>query len=57
MHWFKRPIKNLADFKGMKCRQTGLNAEIYAKLGQSVVNMPGGEIVPAAQRGVSATIS
>src|SRR5687768_2249579 len=20
--WFKRPIKNLADFKGMKCRQT-----------------------------------
>jgi len=50
--WFKRPIKNLADFKGMKCRQTGLNAEVYAKLGQSVVNMPGGEIVPAAQRGV-----
>jgi TRAP-type mannitol/chloroaromatic compound transport system substrate-binding protein len=36
----------------MKCRQTGLNAEVYAKLGQSVVNMPGGEIVPAAQRGV-----
>jgi TRAP-type mannitol/chloroaromatic compound transport system substrate-binding protein len=36
----------------MKCRQTGLNADIYAKLGQSVVNMPGGEIVPAAQRGV-----
>ena len=22
--WFKRPIKNLADFKGMKCRQTGI---------------------------------
>jgi len=42
----------VADFKGMKCRQTGLNAEIYAKLGQSVVNMPGGEIVPSAQRGV-----
>jgi TRAP-type mannitol/chloroaromatic compound transport system substrate-binding protein len=21
--WFKRPIKDLADFKGMKCRQTG----------------------------------
>src|SRR6185503_16803583 len=30
----------------------GLNAEIYAKLGMSVVNMAGGEIVPAAQRGV-----
>ena len=50
--WFKKPLKSVADFKGMKCRQTGLNAEIYAKLGQSVVNMAGGEIVPAAQRGV-----
>jgi len=50
--WFKKPLKSIADFKGMKCRQTGLNAEIYAKLGQAVVNMPGGEIVPAAQRGV-----
>ena len=50
--WFKKPLKSVADFKGMKCRQTGLNAEVYAKLGQSVVNMAGGEIVPAAQRGV-----
>jgi TRAP-type mannitol/chloroaromatic compound transport system substrate-binding protein len=50
--WFKKPLRNVADFKGMKCRQTGLNSEVYAKLGQSVVNMPGGEIVPAAQRGV-----
>ena len=50
--WFKKPLKSVADFKGMKCRQTGLNAEVYAKMGQSVVNMPGGEIVPAAQRGV-----
>jgi TRAP-type mannitol/chloroaromatic compound transport system substrate-binding protein len=50
--WFKKPLRSVADFKGMKCRQTGLNAEIYAKLGQAVVNMPGGEIVPAAQRGV-----
>ena len=50
--WFKKPLKSVADFKGMKCRQTGLNDEVYAKLGQSVVNMPGGEIVPAAQRGV-----
>ena len=50
--WFKKPLKSVADFKGMKCRQTGLNSEVYAKLGQSVVNMAGGEIVPAAQRGV-----
>jgi TRAP-type mannitol/chloroaromatic compound transport system substrate-binding protein len=50
--WFKKPLRNVADMKGLKCRQTGLNADVYAKLGQSVVNMPGGEIVPAAQRGV-----
>jgi TRAP-type mannitol/chloroaromatic compound transport system substrate-binding protein len=50
--WFKRPIKNLADFKGMKCRQTGIVAEIYQRMGMQTVNMPGGEIAPAAQRGV-----
>jgi TRAP-type mannitol/chloroaromatic compound transport system substrate-binding protein len=50
--WFKRPIKNLADFKGMKCRQTGIVAEIFQRMGMTTVNMPGGEIVPAAQRGV-----
>ena len=50
--WFKKPIKSVADFKGLKCRQTGLNAEMYAKLGQAVVNLAAGEIVPAAQRGV-----
>ena len=50
--WFKKPIKNLADFKGMKCRQTGVAAEIYTEMGMTVVNMPGGEIIPSAQRGV-----
>ena len=49
--WFKREIKNLADFKGMKCRQTGIVAELYARMGMAVVNMPGGEILPAAERG------
>ncbi|MGH8704402.1 MAG: C4-dicarboxylate ABC transporter, partial [Burkholderiales bacterium] len=50
--WFKRPIKNLADFKGLKCRQTGIVAEVYQRMGMQTVNMPGGEIVPSAQRGV-----
>ncbi|MGH7303866.1 MAG: TRAP transporter substrate-binding protein, partial [Candidatus Rokuibacteriota bacterium] len=50
--WFKRPIKNLADFKGMKCRQTGLNTEVYTAMGMRTVNLPGGEILPAAERGV-----
>jgi TRAP-type mannitol/chloroaromatic compound transport system substrate-binding protein len=50
--WFKRPVKNLADFKGMKCRQTGMAAEVFQRMGMTTVNMPGGEIIPAAQRGV-----
>jgi TRAP-type mannitol/chloroaromatic compound transport system substrate-binding protein len=50
--WFKRPIKDLNDFKGMKCRQTGIVAEIFKRMGMSTVNMPGGEIAAAAQRGV-----
>jgi TRAP-type mannitol/chloroaromatic compound transport system substrate-binding protein len=36
----------------MKCRQTGIVAEIYQRMGMQTVNMPGGEIIPSAQRGV-----
>ena len=50
--WFKKPINNLEDFKGMKCRQTGMAAEVYKRMGMTVVNMPGGEILPAGERGV-----
>ena len=50
--WFHRPIKDLNDFKGMKCRQTGIAAEVYRKMGMSPVNMPAGEILPAAERKV-----
>jgi TRAP-type mannitol/chloroaromatic compound transport system substrate-binding protein len=50
--WFKKPLRSVKDIKGLKCRQTGLNSEVYARMGMSVVNMAGGEIVPAAQLGV-----
>jgi TRAP-type mannitol/chloroaromatic compound transport system substrate-binding protein len=50
--WFKRPIKNWTDVKGMKCRETGMAGEVFASAGMRVVNMPGGEILPAAERGV-----
>jgi TRAP-type mannitol/chloroaromatic compound transport system substrate-binding protein len=50
--WFKRPIRTLDDMKGMKCRQTGIAGEVWKRLGFTVVNMPGGEIIPSAQRGV-----
>lgn len=50
--WFKKPIRNVADMKGMKCRQTGMAGDVWKSLGFTVVNMPGGEIIPSAQRGV-----
>ena len=50
--WFAKPIATWEDLKGRKCRQTGINAEVFAKAGVTPVNMPGGEIVPAAERGV-----
>ena len=36
----------------MKYRIYGIGAETYGKLGVSVVTIPGGEIVPALERGV-----
>ena len=50
--WFKKPIQTVEDLKGMKCRQTGMAAEVWQRIGFAVVNMPGGEIIPSAQRGV-----
>lgn len=50
--WFKRPIKDTADFKKMKYRAPpGITGEIFKEMGVAAVAMPGGEIVPAAQRG------
>ena len=46
--WFKRPIKDVADFKTMKYRSPpGITGEIFKEMGISAVAMPGGEIVPA----------
>lgn len=50
--WFKRPINSLKDLKGIKYRIYGIGAETYGRLGVSVVTLPGGEIVPAMERGV-----
>lgn len=51
--WFKTPIHSIADMKKMKYRSPpGLTGEIFKEMGINAVAMPGGEIVPAAQRGV-----
>jgi TRAP-type mannitol/chloroaromatic compound transport system substrate-binding protein len=50
--WFNKPINSLKDLKGMKYRIFGIGAETYGRLGVAVVTLPGGEIVPAMERGV-----
>jgi TRAP-type mannitol/chloroaromatic compound transport system substrate-binding protein len=50
--WFKKPIKGVADLKGLKYRTVGLAADLMQDLGCKVTQLPGGEIVPAMERGV-----
>jgi len=50
--WFRTPVRNWEDLRGRKCRQTGITAEVFGRSGMATVNMPGGEILPAAERGV-----
>ena len=50
--WFKKPIKSAADIKGLKYRTVGLAADLLQAMGAAVAQLPGGEIVPAMERGV-----
>jgi len=50
--WFKKPIAKVADLKGLKYRTVGLAVDIFTELGASVNPLPGGEIVPALDRGL-----
>lgn len=50
--WFKKPVKSVADLKGLKYRTVGLAADLMQAMGMAVAQLPGGEIVPAMQRGV-----
>jgi len=50
--WFKKPITSPDDFKGMKYRCMGLFGTVAKELGAAVVNLPGGEIYQAFERGV-----
>jgi TRAP-type mannitol/chloroaromatic compound transport system substrate-binding protein len=50
--WFKKPITKLSDFKGMKFRTVGISIDVFTGLGAAVNALPGGEIVPALDRGL-----
>jgi TRAP-type mannitol/chloroaromatic compound transport system substrate-binding protein len=50
--WFKNPVTTVDQVNGLKYRTVGLAADLMQKLGMSVAQLPGGEIVPAMERGV-----
>ncbi|RWQ00890.1 TRAP transporter substrate-binding protein [Mesorhizobium sp.] len=50
--WFKNPVTTPAELQGFKYRTVGLAADLMQNLGLSVAQLPGGEIVPAMERGV-----
>src|SRR5262245_2659185 len=50
--WFKKQITSGNDFRGMKYRTVGLSADLFKEMGASVTILPGGEIVPAMDRGL-----
>jgi TRAP-type mannitol/chloroaromatic compound transport system substrate-binding protein len=50
--WFKKPVSNVAQLKGLKFRTVGLAVDVFKELGVAVNPLPGGEIVPALDRGL-----
>ena len=50
--WFKKPITDAKQLKGLKYRTVGLAADLFQAMGAKVTQLPGGEIVPALERGV-----
>ncbi len=50
--WFKKPIQKPDDFKGLKFRTVGISIDVFTGLGAAVNALPGGEIVPAMDRGL-----
>lgn len=50
--WFRKEVKSAKDFRGIKYRTVGLSIDVFKQMGAAVVALPGGEIVPALERGV-----
>lgn len=50
--WFKKPVARTSDMKGLKFRTVGLAVDVFTKMGTAVNPLPGGEIVPALDRGL-----
>jgi TRAP-type mannitol/chloroaromatic compound transport system substrate-binding protein len=50
--WFKNKVDGPDQLQGMKYRTVGLAADLFQNMGMAVAQLPGGEILPAMERGV-----
>ncbi len=50
--WFKFHVTSVEQLKGLKYRTVGLATDIMQGMGLKVTQLPGGEIVPALEKGV-----
>jgi TRAP-type mannitol/chloroaromatic compound transport system substrate-binding protein len=50
--WFRQPIKDAKALGGLKYRTVGLAADLFQAMGSKVTQLPGGEIMPALEKGV-----
>jgi TRAP-type mannitol/chloroaromatic compound transport system substrate-binding protein len=50
--WYNKELESAADLQGLRLRIPGIPGEMYGNMGLSVITLPGGEIVPAGERGV-----
>ena len=50
--WFKKPVSKVEDMKGLKFRTVGLAVDVFKEMGTAVNPLPGGDIVPALDRGL-----
>lgn len=50
--WFKKEVTGPDDLKNIKYRTVGLSADMFKGLGTNVTILPGGEIVPAIDKGL-----
>ena len=50
--WFKKPITRVEDLKGLKFRTVGISIDVFTAMGAAVNALPGGEIIPAMDRGL-----
>jgi TRAP-type mannitol/chloroaromatic compound transport system substrate-binding protein len=50
--WFKKPVTKATDLKGLKYRTVGISIDVFTAMGAAVNALPGGEIVPAMDRGL-----